>query len=684
MAYNINGLWEEPSGGMWSGFGAGGQQQPSSYGMGPTPSQPSTSQIPGSLFPTPTAPSSGWGPSPMGGVGDSIFGNTVNQINQATQWLQQNPQNQQQAPVYNGPPTYTPGVVPMSNPSLGPTNYGSFQDGINRQTAMMNTGYNNINNQSLDMIYKQGLANWQENELVNPGKNGPRPVAPLFTSVDPEMNLKWLKSQTPGDELYGQDVGFDMSPYFQQNYKGVIAPWTTANTNFNLKTQNMLPQVGKPSSPDNPYGLLPADAYKWATGKEMPTNGYGFYDEGVDFNVMDKPLAQRGVPQGMLMGSPNGDGTGWWNPGQTNVTGYAGSAAQQAAQGAPGAGGTGGAGGAGQNGFAQWLQGMMGGGGPGGGFGYSQSGFSGGDKSYLEQWAKAANPISVTDAWEKMKESQQRGIDKGAADLAEQFNVMGGRFSTAFGDSMVDYKAQTAKDQNAALSLMQQQALENAFTRQFGAAGQLSQQDYGMTSLNNQLGNQRWLQENSQGFQSNVLDRNQAFQAAMYNAQAADQAANGLYQGSMYGANALNQGATYGATNMYNTANQAGQSLYNGQMSSLPAMLQAYLQNAGLNLSGAGAASGAYQGNLGLGGNLGGQQYGTLADQISKMYSEFVRTQGQSNPLMSLMQQMGLAQSSMYYPQNQPGMGGDLIGLAGTLLPILLGMYGGKTPAKTT
>jgi hypothetical protein len=300
----------------------------------------------------------------------------------------------------------------------------------------------------------------------------------------------------------------------------------------------------------------------------------------------------------------------------------------------------------------------------------------GGHMGYLQDWAANPRPISWEPAWESMKIAQERGVKKGAADLGEYFNTMGGRFSTAYGNAMGDYMSQTVKDQNAALGMLETQALESALGRQHSAAGQLGQFAFGGPALQSQLANQRYLAQNQQEYGLESLLRNQQYGAAMYNAQATDAAQSHLYNGSMYGANVLNQGATYGAQNLYNTANGAAMSMYNNQTAALPLALQQFLQTSGMNLNGAQAQNSAYSNNLQLGGALGGVQYNTLQGQMDRLYQEFIRTQPQNNPLIALMQQLGLGQANMYYPQQQPGAMGDIIGAAGSLLPLLLKLFG--------
>jgi hypothetical protein len=116
--------------------------------------------------------------------------------------------------------------------------------------------------------------------------------------------------------------------------------------------------------------------------------------------------------------------------------------------------------------------------------------------------------------------------------------------------------------------------------------------------------------------------------------------------------------------------------LFQSQLSSLPLAIQSALSGTGLNLSAASGANQGYLGNLGMGSQLGGQQYNTLQDQINRAYQEFIRTQPLYNPLNGLMQQLAMGQSSMYYPMYTQGALGPMLGAAGSLLPMIMQMFG--------
>lgn len=265
---------------------------------------------------------------------------------------------------------------------------------------------------------------------------------------------------------------------------------------------------------------------------------------------------------------------------------------------------------------------------------------------YLEDWAKAPRPIDQLPAWDAMRASQQRNIDQGAGQLNEFFNTMGGRFSTGYGTAMSDYFSQTKKDQNAMLSMLENQALEAALGRQYGAASQLGQYDYGLESQKRGFG----------------------FAADMYNAQAADAATNALASNSLYGTGQLYGNSNLAAQLLSGTENQAAMGLFGGQTNALPLAIQAQMQKLGYNTNLANLLNQNYTSNLGLGMSLGGQQYTTLQDQIDRAYQEFIRTSPQYNPWTQMMQQLAMAQSSIYFPQYTPSVFGQLAGMAGSIL----------------
>lgn len=115
-----------------------------------------------------------------------------------------------------------------------------------------------------------------------------------------------------------------------------------------------------------------------------------------------------------------------------------------------------------------------------------QSFYSGGPSTVpgsdtLRQLATTGMPTDVGAAWQAMIDAQQRNIAQQGANLREQFAFGGDLASSPFGQAATDFYSQTAKDQNALLAQMQQQASE-------AAAGRAMQTGMGLTNNATQLG----------------------------------------------------------------------------------------------------------------------------------------------------------------------------------------------------
>ena len=284
-------------------------------------------------------------------------------------------------------------------------------------------------------------------------------------------------------------------------------------------------------------------------------------------------------------------------------------------------------------------------GGPGGGPGGGPSSadeflaYGAGDVGYLRSLIDQQGlPTSSLPAWQAMVDAQERNIDRRRADLNEQFNVSGNRFSTAFGDAAVDFETQSAKDQNALLAQMEMASLEAGRGRQAGAAGQLAGQGYGGAS-----------QLSSQNFQALMQQMNQSYGAAQSLFGSGANAAGQLAGAGNQGALALLGGSFQGAEGLFGAENQAAMS---------EAQRQQFYQQ--LGLSGAQDLSRLWQSNLLTGSQLGGQQYNIQQDQLSRLYQEFLRTQNYNNPLLGMMFQGATAQPSSYFPQYQANPWGSL------------------------
>ena len=91
----------------------------------------------------------------------------------------------------------------------------------------------------------------------------------------------------------------------------------------------------------------------------------------------------------------------------------------------------------------------------------------------MQSMAQTGNPTDVGPAWQAMIDAQQRNIAQQGANLREQFAFGGDLKSSPFGQAATDFYSQTAKDQNAMLAQMQQQASEAAAGRKLTAGEDL-------------------------------------------------------------------------------------------------------------------------------------------------------------------------------------------------------------------
>lgn len=267
------------------------------------------------------------------------------------------------------------------------------------------------------------------------------------------------------------------------------------------------------------------------------------------------------------------------------------------------------------------------------------------DLGYLRGIASNAGyATDSTPAWQAMIDAQQRNIERNAANIGEQFNVSGNRFSSVFGDAMTDYYTQTGLDQNALLGQMTLASQEAARQRELQAAGQLGSQGFqGASQLSNQ------------GFQAQMNSSNQAYGTAQNMFNASQNAAQQLLANSMTGAQGL-----------YGTENAAAMAEAQRQQ----ALLQLYL----------GTASNVDQNwgqNLLVGGQLGMQQYGIGQDQINQLYNEFLRTQPESNPLLPYLFSGATGYPPTAYPQFTPNYTSSLMGGLGGLMGMLGPLFSG-------
>lgn len=255
--------------------------------------------------------------------------------------------------------------------------------------------------------------------------------------------------------------------------------------------------------------------------------------------------------------------------------------------------------------------------------------------SALAQFGASGLPTNATPTWQAMIDAQQRRIQENAANLAEQFNVSGNRFSTAFGTGMSDYFQQTSLDQNALLAQLTQQAQEAARGRQMSALGQLSGQDFQSMMQQAQL---------QYGAGLNMLNTGYG-------------AASQLNQMSGTAAMGLNQLASGAAQGLFGTENQAAL-----------AEVARQLQLQQLQTGQAGTLSQLWQSNLGLGNQIGSTDYMQQQSAINNAYQEWMRTQPQNNPYINMMYSAATNYPNLFFPQQTPPQLGNLMAGAGGLM----------------
>ena len=257
--------------------------------------------------------------------------------------------------------------------------------------------------------------------------------------------------------------------------------------------------------------------------------------------------------------------------------------------------------------------------------------------------AGGGNPINQLPAWQSMIGAQQRNIQEGAANLAEQFNSSDNRFSTAYGTAATDYQNQATAQQNAMLGQMVAGAGENAQNRVLGASSTLGQLGQGAAS-----------QQSGQSYGAgNML------------AQLGYGGAQGLSQNSMYGAGQLFGGENAGALGMYQ-----------GQNQTLPAFMNYNMGMQGLGQQGAMGMNNMLMGNLGVGNQFGQQQYNNQQGAINNQYQNWWQSQPQNNPLLSYMFGGATGYTGNQQSSSQggllPGLGALAGGAAGFMSDIRL------------
>lgn len=272
---------------------------------------------------------------------------------------------------------------------------------------------------------------------------------------------------------------------------------------------------------------------------------------------------------------------------------------------------------------------------------------------YLENLVKNSGYATNTQpAWQSMVDAMTRNNQKRFADLQEGFGVSGNRFGSAFGSASTDFWNQAGLDQNSLLAQMGLAAQEAARGRELSGANTLAG-----------IGQQGLSQLSSQDFQAEMQRMLQGYQAASQLFGGGSQAASQLSSQGMQGALQLLQNATGATQGLFNTENQAAL-----------AEVARQLQLQGMSLSGGDILSKLWQSNLGLGGQLGGQQYATGQDQINRLYQEFLRTQPEYSSLLPYLSQGASSYPNLFYPQFQPSQLGNIMGGAGNILGALPGL----------
>jgi hypothetical protein len=263
-------------------------------------------------------------------------------------------------------------------------------------------------------------------------------------------------------------------------------------------------------------------------------------------------------------------------------------------------------------------------------------GSSYGDIGYLRGMAENAGyPTDVTPAWKAAVAAQQQNIDRRQADLAANFDAMGGRFSTAYGDEMGQFQEQIAMSQNAMLMQAQQQSLEAARSREYGAGQALG----GMATQN--LG-----QLSSQDFQSQMQGEQYAFQTLQR-----------MMGDSAQASQLMNQFGAQGAMALMQSSMAAVNALYGGEIGGSA-------QEQGQFIGAAGSISDLWRQNLLAGTQIGSEQYGIMQDQRNRDFEEWLRTQPQYDPLLPYYQGGFTQAQPQYMPTYRPSAWSSVLGAA--------------------
>ncbi len=262
----------------------------------------------------------------------------------------------------------------------------------------------------------------------------------------------------------------------------------------------------------------------------------------------------------------------------------------------------------------------------------------------------AGYPTDATAAWQAMKEAAERSTQEQAANLAELFNVAGGRFSTSFGNAMTDFYNQANKDWNATLAQMVYQSQEAARQRELAAGSTLAN-----------LGFQGASQLSAQNFQALMQQYQQALAAAQLMASGADTAAQQLAAQGLQGANATLNAAMQAALGLYGTEYGAAGQMYNLQNSLLPLLLQS-------GISGQTSLGNLLNQWLTTGNQIGTTQYGISQEQLNNLYQEWLRTQPEYSPLLQYLYSAATGYPATYSMGYAPSQFGQTLGGIGSIM----------------
>lgn len=309
------------------------------------------------------------------------------------------------------------------------------------------------------------------------------------------------------------------------------------------------------------------------------------------------------------------------------------------------------------------------------------------DIGYLRGVAQNAGyATDATPAWQAMIAAQQDNINRNKAQIAEQFNVQGGRFSTGFGDALQKYMGQATLDQNSQLTQATMQSQEAARQRELQAAGQLggfayqgasqlSQQDYGMQQLQQQQALQAALQGASGSDSAAALMAQLGAQGVNSMNQYANQAAGQMYGGEQNAAQNLWNASNQGAGQLWNQSNQAATGMYNAQNQMLPQMMQYDTALRSLGLQGANNLSQNWMTNLNLGNQMGQSDWAVNSDNLNRQYQQWLQSQPAYSPYLPYMYQAATSQPLMYTPGYAPSQFGQTVGGIGGLLQGIGSIY---------